>query len=227
MIALAPEDRADLLRWLVSGAVILFAHGAIAASVLLRVPPEDDSAQGAAIVIELVALPIAPLERVEPDTPKEQPEEKVEEKPEEKIETPAEVAMLPEPKPEVPRVVEEDIPPPTPMAAPREGRVDAKPTSVNPLPAWQKEINKLLEKNKRYPSQVRDQRQRMVTRVAVNMDRQGKVTSARIATSSGLSAFDQTALEIIERAQPFPPPPAVLTGAEVPVIMQIWFDPRK
>jgi periplasmic protein TonB len=226
MIALTPEDRADLLRWLVSGAVILFAHGAIAASVLLRVPPEDDSAQGAAIVIELVALPIAPLERVEPDTPKEQPEEKVEEKPEEKIETPAEVAMLPEPKPEVPRVVEEDTQPPTPMAAPKEGRVDGTP-SVNPLPAWQKEINKLLEKNKRYPSQVRDQRQRMVTRVAVNMDRQGKVTSARIATSSGLSAFDQTALEIIERAQPFPPPPAVLQGAEVPVIMQIWFDPRK
>ena len=31
MIALAPEDRADLLRWLVSGAIILCAHGAIAA----------------------------------------------------------------------------------------------------------------------------------------------------------------------------------------------------
>ena len=222
MIALTLEDRADLLRWLVSGAVILFAHGAIAASVLLRTPPEDDSAQGAAIVIDLVALPIAPIERVEPETPKEQPEEKVEEKPEEK----SEVALLPEPKQEVPKVVEEDTPPPAPMVAPREGRLDAT-TGVNPLPAWQKEINKLLEKNKRYPSQVRDQRQRMVTRVAVNMDRQGKVTSARIATSSGLSAFDQTALEIIERAQPFPPPPAVLPGAEVPVIMQIWFDPRR
>ena len=110
MIALTHEDRGDLLRWLVSGAVILFAHGAIAASVLLRAPPEDDSAQGAAIVIELVALPIAPLERVEPDTPKEQPEEKVEEKPEEKIESPSEVALLPEPKPEVPKVVPHTLP---------------------------------------------------------------------------------------------------------------------
>ena len=35
MIALAPEDRADLLRWLVSGAIILLAHGAIAASVIV------------------------------------------------------------------------------------------------------------------------------------------------------------------------------------------------
>ena len=42
MITLAPEDRADLLRWLVSGAVILFAHGAIAASVLLGAPPPEE-----------------------------------------------------------------------------------------------------------------------------------------------------------------------------------------
>ena len=217
MIALAPEDRADLLRWLMSGAIILFAHGAVAASLFLRVPPEDDSAQGATTVM-------IELQPIVPETPREPPpEEKVEEKVEE---PPTDVAMLPEPKQEVPKPVEEEPPPPPPpRAAPKEGRIDG--TSVNPLPAWQKEINKLLEKNKRYPSQVRTQRERMVTRVAVNMDRQGKVTSARIATSSGLSAFDQTALEIIERAQPFPPPPAVLQGAEVPVIMQIWFDPRK
>jgi protein TonB len=225
MIALTPEDRADLLRWLVSGAIILFAHGAIAASLLLREPPEDDSAQGA-VVIELVALPIAPVERVEAETPIEQPEEKVEEKPEEKIETPSEIALLPEPKQEVPKVVEEDTPPPAPTVAPTEGRVDAT-TGVNPLPAWQKEINKLLEKNKRYPSQAPVQRKRMVTRVAFNMDRQGKVTSARIAASSGLSAFDQAALALVERAQPYPPPPAVLPGPEVSVIVPVWFDPPK
>jgi periplasmic protein TonB len=215
MITLTPEDRADLLRWLVSGAIILFAHGAIAASVLLHALPEDETAQGAAIVIE--------LQPIVPETPREQPpEEKVEEKVEE---TPTDVAMLPEPKQEVSKPVDEEPPPPPPPTmAPREGRIDTT-TGVNPLPAWQKEINKLLEKNKRYPSQVRTQRQRMVTRVAVNMDRQGKVTSTRIATSSGLSAFDQTALEIIERAQPFPPPPAVIQGEEI--IMQIWFDPRK
>jgi len=214
MIALTHEDRADLLRWVVSGAIVLFAHGALAASLFLRMPPEDDSAQGATVVM-------IDLQPIVPETPKEQPQEKVEEKVEE---PPTDVAMLPEPKQDVPKPVEEEPPPPT--VAPKEGRVDAT-TGVNPLPAWQKEINKLLEKNKRYPSQVRTQRQRMVTRVAINMDRQGKVTSARIATSSGLSAFDQTALEIIERAQPFPPPPAVLPGAEVAVIMQIWFDPPK
>jgi len=211
MIALTHEDRSDLLRWMMSGAIVLFAHGAVAASLFLRALPEDDSAQGATVVM-------IDLQPIVPETPKEQPQEKVEE-------PPTDIAMLPEPKQDVPKPVEEEPPPPPPpTVAPKEGRVDAT-TGVNPLPAWQKEINKLLEKNKRYPSQVRTQRQRMVTRVAVNMDRQGKVTSARIATSSGLSAFDQTALEIIERAQPFPPPPAVVQGEEI--IMQIWFNPPR
>jgi periplasmic protein TonB len=223
MITLAPEDRADLIRWVVSGAIILFAHGAIAASLLLRAPLPDESSQGAAIVIELADTPVAASE-VTPTVP-EPPKEPVEEKPEEKIEAPSDVAMLPEPKPEPPKVVQEDTPPPVPTAAPTEGRQDT--SGFNPLPAWQKEINKILEKNKRYPSQVRSQRQRMVTRVAFNMDRQGKVTSARVVASSGSSAFDQAALELIQRAQPYPPPPAILPGAEIPVIVPVWFDPPK
>jgi len=223
MIALTVEDRADLLRWMVSGAIILCAHGAIAASLLLSAPPPDESSQGAAIVVELADVPVAPSDVTPtvPDTPKEQSEEK----PEEKIEAPGDVAMLPEPKPEPPKAAEEDTPPPSPTTAPTEGRQDT--SGANLLPAWQKEINKILEKNKRYPSQVRAQRQRMVTRVAFNMDRQGKVTSARIVASSGSSAFDQAALELIQRAQPYPPPPAVLPGAEIPVIVPVWFDPPK
>jgi protein TonB len=216
MITLAPEDRADLIRWVVSGAIILCAHGAIAASVLRQTPPEDESAQGAAVVM-------IELQPVVPETPVKQPEEKVEEKVEE---PPTDVAMLPEPK-EVPKPVEDEPPPPPPpTVAPREGRLDAT-TGSNPLPAWQKEINKILEKNKRYPSQARAQRKRMVTRVAFNMDREGKVMSARIVASSGSSAFDQEALELIQRAQPYPPPPAVLPGAEIPIIVPIWFDPPK
>src|SRR5258708_6993467 len=81
---------------------------------------------------------------VVPETPMKQREEKVEEKVEE---PPTDVAMLPEPK-EVPKPVEDEPPPPPPpTVAPREGRLDAT-TGSNPLPAWQKEINKILEKNK-------------------------------------------------------------------------------
>jgi len=221
MIALTVEDRADLLRWVVSGAIILFAHGAIAASLLLGAPPEEESSQGAAIVIELAEMPVAPSDvtPTEPETPKEQPEEKIEEK----IEAPSDVAMLPEPKPEPPKAVEEDTPPPAPTTAPIEGRQDT--SGANLLPKWQKEISTILERNKRYPSEARANRQQGVAKIAFNMDRQGRVLSTRLVASSGSSALDQEALALAQRAQ-LPPPPVVFAGGEITVTVPIRFNLR-
>jgi protein TonB len=221
MIALAPEDRADLLRWVISGAIILFAHGAIAASLLLGAPLPDESSQGAAIVIELAEMPVAPsdLTPTAPETPKEQPEEK----PEEKIEAPSDVAMLPEPKPEPPKAVEEDTPPPAPTTAPTEGRQDT--SGANLLPKWQKEISAILERNKRYPSEARANRQQGVAKIAFNMDRQGRVLSTRLVASSGSSALDQEALSLTQRSQ-FPPPPVVFAGGEISVTVPVRFSLR-
>jgi protein TonB len=222
MIALTVEDRADLLRWLTSGAIVLFAYGAIAASVLLGAPPPDESAQGAAIVIELAEMPVASTDVAPtvPETPQEQPQEK----PEEKDELPSDVAMLPpEIKPEPPKVVEEDTPPPTPTTAPTEGRQDA--TGYNPLPAWQKEISAILERNKRYPSEARANRQQGVAKVAFNMDREGRVLSTRLVASSGSSALDQEALSLTQRSH-FPPPPVVFAGDEITVTVPVRFSLR-
>lgn len=219
MIALTPEDRADLLRWVVSGAIILCAHGAIAASLLLAAPSPDESAQGAAIVIELADVPVAPSDvtPIVPETPKEQPEEKIEEK----IEAPSDVAMLPEPKPEVPKAVEEDTPPPAPTTAPTEGRQDA--SGSNLLPQWQKEISAILERNKRYPSEARAKRQQGIAKITFNMDRQGRVLSTRLVASSGSSALDREALSLTQRAQ-FPPPPVVFAGGEITVTVPVRFS---
>jgi periplasmic protein TonB len=222
MIILAPEDRADLIRWLVSGAIILCAHGAIAASLLLGAPPPDDSAQGAAIVIELAEMPVAPSDVTPP--PPEPPKEQPEEKPEEKIEAPSDVAMLPEePKPEPPKVVEEDTPPPAPTTAPREGRQDQN--SVNLLPKWQKEVSTILERNKRYPSEARAKKQQGVAKIAFNMDRQGRVLSTRLVASSGSSVLDEEALSLTQRAE-FPPPPVVFSGGEITVTVPVRFSLR-
>jgi periplasmic protein TonB len=221
MIALTVDDRTDLIRWLASGAIILFAHGAIAASVLLGAPPPDDSAQGAAIVIELAEMPVAPTDVTPPvpETPKEQPEEK----PEEKIEAPSDVAMLPETKPEEQKPVEEDSPPPAPTTAPTEGRQDTR--GSNQLPKWQKEVSAILERNKRYPSEARAKRQQGVAKIAFNMDRQGRVLSTRLVTSSGSSALDEEALSLTHRVQ-FPPPPVVFAGGEITVTVPVRFSLR-
>ena len=53
MITVTHEDRADLLRWLVSGAIILAAHGAITASILRQAPPADESVYGAASIVKI------------------------------------------------------------------------------------------------------------------------------------------------------------------------------
>jgi periplasmic protein TonB len=220
MIALTSEDRADLLRWLLSGAIVLSAYGAIGGSLLLGAPPPDESAQGAAIVIELAEMPVASTDATPtvPETPQEQPEEK----PEEKIEAPSDVAMLPpETKPEPPKVVQEDTPPPAPTTAPTEGRQDT--TGANLLPKWQKEISAILERNKRYPSEARAKRQQGIAKIAFNMDRQGKVLSTRLVASSGSSALDQEALSLTQRSQ-FPPPPVVFAGGEITVTVPVRFS---
>jgi periplasmic protein TonB len=219
MITLAPEDRADLTRWVVSGVIVLCAYGAIATSLLLAAPPPDESSQGAAIVIELAETPVAASDvtPTTPETPREQPDEKVEEK----IEAPSDVAMLPEPKPEPPKAVEEDTPPPTPTTAPTEGRQDT--SGANLLPKWQKEISAILERNKRYPSEARANRQQGVAKIAFNMDRQGKVLSTRLVTSSGSSALDQEAISLAQRTQ-FPPPPVVFAGGEITVTVPVRFS---
>jgi protein TonB len=173
-------------------------------------------------VIELAEMPVAPTDVTPPapEPPKEQPEEK----PEEKIEAPGDVAMLPEePKPELPKAVEEDTPPPAPTTAPTEGRQDT--SGANLLPRWQKEISAILERNKRYPSDARAKREQGIAKIAFNMDRQGKVLSTRLVTSSGSSALDQEALSLTQRSQ-FPPPPVVFAGGEITVTVPVRFSLR-
>lgn len=242
MTALAAEDRTDLYRWVLSGIIILLAHGAIAASMLRRPPPEE-GAPTAAIVIELAPLAVAPLEppsdlaptpeHVEAEQPQEQPEEKIVEK----IEPKSDDALLPPPpelKPEPVQPQEEEAPPPAPEVPPtRQAAVAAAPAlgapntnSSTQLPQWKSQIVGMLERNKRYPSAARARRQQGVARITFSMDREGKVTSTRLTTSSGSSLLDQEALQIARRAEPFPPPPAELPGAEITLTVPIRFNLR-
>ncbi len=242
MTAIIAEDRTDLYRWVLSGVIILFAHGAIAASMLRRPPPEE-GAPAAAIVIELAPVPVAPVEppsdlaptpeHVEAEQPPEQPEEKIVEK----IEPKSDDALLPPPpelKTEPPPPQEEEAPPPAPEVLPtRQAAVAAAPTqgapnasSSNLLPQWKTEIVGMLERNKRYPSAARAHRQHGVARIAFTMDRQGNVTSTRLVRSSGSSLLDREALQIAQRAQPFPAPPPELPGAEITLTVPIRFNLR-
>ena len=90
MTALAQDSRSDLLRWIFSAALVLCAHGGLAAAMVQWTDPEEAADIGGAIVIELAPMPVAPMEipndmlpgpeQVEAEIPPEQPVEKLEEK---------------------------------------------------------------------------------------------------------------------------------------------------
>ena len=60
MTVLTSEDRGDLLRWIFSGALVLAAHGGLAAAMAQWSDPLEPAESASAIVIELAPLPVAP-----------------------------------------------------------------------------------------------------------------------------------------------------------------------
>jgi protein TonB len=198
-------------------------------------------------------LPPGP-EQVEAEASPQTPVSEVKEQVEERIETqqsqeevqqelaPVEnpevaLAALP-PKPqqqvEVPQVnqtpaPETTAPPPMPEVAPADiaaAQVQGPPNidRSNAIPTWRSSVAALLERNKRYPAGARNDRG--IAQVAFSIDRKGRVMSSRVVTTSGSPALDREALEMIRRAQPFPPPPAALSGTEVSLTVPVRFNMR-
>ncbi len=200
MSTLTAHDRRELIRWLVCGAVVLLAHAGIAAALLeWREPIEEGEVGTDAIVVEFQP------ERIQTD-PTPEPVEKVEEKQEPLPQQQSE-AMLPQ-QPEVPpEPPREEVP----AVAPRPVQARAV------LQTWRNQIVTILERNKRYPSEARARGDHGVTRLAFSIDGQGRLLSSRIVASSGSAALDAETLALVQRAQPFPPPPPELAGSELTV----------
>jgi TonB family protein len=90
---------------------------------------------------------------------------------------------------------------------------------------WQRELAVHLDRNKRYPSD-RTQRAAQVVIVFV-LDRTGHVLSARVAQSSGDTSFDNAALAMMRRADPVPPPPALISDEGLRFSLPVNFTPPR
>jgi protein TonB len=196
-------------------------------------------------------LPPGP-EQVMSDASPSRPTESLKENPEEKVEQktvddeipelpPApnpEIAMLPkEVQEEAPQRLEPRAPAPATTApqaipdqvaaipvAPMLAPLSPRPSNV--LPTWKIQVAALLERNKRYPAQAQSRREQGVVQLAFSLDRHGMVVASRVAASSGSAALDEEAIALIRRAQPFPPPPPELAGAQVDLTVPIRFNLR-
>jgi periplasmic protein TonB len=194
---LTAQDRRDLIRWLACGAVVMFAHAGVAAALIdWREPIEEGEVGNDAIVVEFQPeqIPTEPVPEVQ----------KVEEKPEPPPEQPSEAMLPPQPKPDEQPVPKEETPP-APVVVAR---------AVATVATWRSQLMTILEHNKRYAAAARARDEQGLTQFAFSIDGDGHLLSHRIVKSSGSAALDAETLALLERAQPYPPPPPELAGHE-------------
>ena len=239
--------RPDVLRWGACIAAALVIHIAGAVALLARWnEPLDVVASAPVILIELTPVPVAPDATPSrlppgPQRPEAQPEPdqpNTVEKADIKTETVKEAELpamksKPAEKPNEKKLVQRQasLASAPSTAQQRAERAAARaPGSVshNPdaVPNWKSALVARLERYKRYPPEAQSRAETGVTQLAFSVDRSGGVHHARVVHSSGSNVLDREAVALAERASPMPPPPAEITGAQIPIEVPIRYNAR-
>jgi periplasmic protein TonB len=96
--------------------------------------------------------------------------------------------------------------------------------SGGPSPSdWRSQVIGILERNKRYPPSAESNHEEGTAHLAFTIDRQGRVTSAHIAGSSGSAALDAETLSLVHRVS-IPPPPAEMAGAQISLVVSLRYN---
>ena len=233
----------EAARWGACFALAIAFHAAGAAALFARWTEDSNLVGGTPIVmVDLAPVAVSPNTMTDvapaPVLQQEAEPEPQPEKPIEKIELP------PDPKSE-PVVA---MPPPKPIEPPKEKKPKQKHASLasaptradqqadrpaapmpgvssrssDALPSWITQVSAKIQRNKRYPSEARGDLG--VVRVSFSVDRQGGIHSVRLVKSSGSSILDKEALALVQRAEPLPPPPPEIPGAQIPLSQQINYN---
>jgi|SRR4249919_972351 protein TonB len=234
----------EAARW---GACFVFAvafHAAGAAALFARWGEDSDLVANAPVImVDLAPVAVSPniTNGVPPGPPQPDSEPEPEpKKPIEKIELPSDpqaepVVAMPPPKPveqpkeKKPKQRHASLPS-IPSRADQQANQAAAPMpgassrNSNAAPNWKTQLVAALERQKRYPSEARGDQG--TAQLAFNVDRQGGVHNARVTRSSGSSVLDHEALALVQRAQPLPPPPPEIPGAQIPIVVPIRYNAR-
>jgi periplasmic protein TonB len=240
----------EMLRWGACFVLALCFHAVGVAALLAHWSENSDLVANAPVItIDLAPLAVAPDTKPnelppgpqqaeaepEPEPDPIKPVEKLELPPEPKAELP--LAVMPPPMPlqkpgeEKPKQQHESLPS-APSTAENKAERAAAPapgaSSRNPhaVPNWKSQLVATLERSKRYPAAARERGEQGVSQLAFSIDRHGGVHHARIVHSSGSELLDRETLALVERAQPLPPPPPELAGAEIAIVVPIRYNIR-
>lgn len=146
--------------------------------------------------------------------------------PVEEKEDPAPIAPPPA-QPDVIAVAPKPEAPPTPMPVP-------PPVAIKPTAPSQAEVNdandrygntlwSAISKYKKYPRIAQQRGWQGEVIVELSLDGNGKLKSKLILQSSGYETLDNQALEMVEKALPFPAPPEALRGSNFTIRVPIPF----
>lgn len=196
--------------------------------------------------------PVAEEAETEP-APEPPVEEKVVE-PAPKPEPPVEetITLPPEPQPQFAMVT---LPPPRPaIKPPAKERLPKRKASLASAPAaaerkapraaapapgaathapnpravasWKTRLVAQLERYKRFPAEAQARGEQGVSQIAFSIDRAGGVHNPRIVRSSGSNLLDRATMNLVQRAQPLPPPPADVPGSRIAIVVPIRYHIR-
>ncbi|MCW0235988.1 MAG: TonB family protein [Ferrovibrio sp.] len=205
----------------------LGVHGGIAALLLagtIAAPkPQPDPLPVFEIVIPAAPpqLLTAPAEPAPPEPVAELPEPDTEPLPEPQIESPAPAkpAVKPRPRPPQQAVQPRGETPSTNQAL---GAADSLPVQAPPIaaralpqapvpvqeamPPYAPILLDWLGRHRDYPRAARLRRLEGAPRIALTLDRSGRLIALTLVQSSGIPLLDEAALAMARRAAPFPPP---------------------
>jgi len=228
-------EQSDIRLWVASAAVILALHASTGLMLVKWHDPLVGDEGTEAIVVDLAPstgsptdlkrdLAPGPEQQQAAPVPEQQPKEP-DRKIEEEIEPPpianADVT-LPKDMPKEPDKPKEQVIPPAPMTtAPAPPRPSAAEVA-----SWHRKIAIQLERYKNYPAAAQARHETGVATIAFTINREGKVSASRIVRGSGFAALDREAIATVQRAAPFPPPPANLPDLTFDFTVPIHFNIR-
>ncbi len=103
-----------------------------------------------------------------------------------------------------------------PMEAPQSsGSADGKARAQEIQARYTQQISLWIDRHKIYPDAAREKGQKGQVLVRIRVDRQGNIKFSAIETPTGYDLIDQAALQMIQRANPLPAPPADYPGGNM------------
>jgi TonB family C-terminal domain len=100
-----------------------------------------------------------------------------------------------------------------PVASVSVGNVRDVPSSPEAIRArYEQKISGWLQRHKVYPKEAKELKQEGKPVLRVRLDRGGQVTFFAIEKSTGFQILDRAALDMVNRANPFPAPPPDYPG---------------